>query len=186
MDAASAVDVKYTSLMETLSTAEKPLDPLVAELLRARKSRGMRQQEVADKAGISRRSLVTIEAGGDCTLSTLRGLCAALDVEIAAKAPAAAAKTERSFATAEAMSAYQEERDLAEALRVQAMLPFERSRWLAANWGALQEQALSFHRDLKPANVRAVRHFATMEEKNQYDEELETERALQLALSRGG
>lgn len=175
--------------MPRACTPENPIDPIVAELLRTRKARGLRQQEVADKAGISRRSLVSIEAGGDCTLSTLRGLCAALGIEIESKALAPAAQREplvRSFATAEEMSTYQEQRELAEALRVQAMLPFERSRWLASSWGALQNQALSIHRDLKPANVRTVRHFATIDAKNQYDEQRETERALHLALSRGG
>ncbi len=171
------------------STNQTQIDPIVAELLRTRKSRGLRQQEVADKAGISRRSLVSIEAGGDCTLSTLRSLFAALGLEINTTAPPALAPpapSVRSFATAEAMSAHQEQRELSEALRVQAMMPYERSMWLDSTWGALQSQAQGFHQDLKPASLRAVRHFATMDEKNRYDEERETEQALLLALSRGG
>ena len=167
---------------------DNSIDPIVAELLRTRKFRGLRQQEVADKAGISRRSLVSIEAGGDCTLSTLRALCAALGVDIKPKASAAAGDSQpaaRSFATAEAMSRYQEQRELAEALRVQAMLPFERSRWLASNWGMLQSQPLGFPGDTKPQNVGTARHFATIEAKNQYDEHRETEHAVHLALSRG-
>ncbi len=169
------------------STPGHQLDPIVAELVRTRKSKGLRQQETADKAGISRRALVSIEGGGDCTLSTLRGLCAALDIDIESKPPAVVPQDEpvaRSFATAEEMSTHQEQRELAEALRVQAMMPFERSKWLASRWGELQRQAASFHRDLPPSPVAAARHFATLDEKNQFDEERETERALQLALSR--
>jgi hypothetical protein len=90
----------------------------------------------------------------------------------------------RGFATAEEMSTHQEQRELAEALRVQAMMPFERSKWLASSWGELQRQAASFHRDLTPSTVPAARHFATLDEKNRFDEERETARALQLALSR--
>ena len=148
----------------------------------------MRQQEVADKAGISRRSLVSIEAGGDCTLSTLRGLCGALGIEIGTKVSAAAAPEPgvRSFATAHAMSTYQEQREVAEALRVQAMSPAKRSKWLTSSWGALQSQALSFHRDVRDAHAPRAMHFATIEAKNQHDEQRETERALQLALARGG
>ena len=65
--------------MSSEPVPDHPIDPIVAELLRTRKAKGLRQQEIADKAGISRRSLVSIEAGGDCTLSTLRKLCAALE-----------------------------------------------------------------------------------------------------------
>lgn len=165
------------------------MDPIVAALLRARKTRGLRQQEVADNAGISRRSLVSIEAGGDCTLSTLRGLCAALGVDIEPRSAAADsgnAPLASSFATAQEMSTHQEQRELAEALRVQAMLPFERSRWLASTWGALQRQSLGFQQDLAPADGGAARHFATPDAKNRFDEQRETERALHLALSRSG
>lgn len=157
--------------------------------MRTRRARGLCQQEVADKAGISRRSLVSIEAGGDCTLSTLRGLCAALGIDIEPRSPAAVVQSEpmaRSFTTAQEMSAHQERRELAEALRVQAMLPFERSRWLASTWGALQRQALGFRQDQGPADAGAARHFATLDAKNRFDEQRETERALHLALSRGG
>lgn len=171
----------------------KPVDPIVAELFRARKKKGLRQQEVADKAGISRRSLVSIEAGGDCTLSTLRGLCSALGVDIEPRSHAVAgpsaplpAPPARGFATAHEMSTHQEQRELAEALRVQAMLPFERSRWLASTWGALQRQSLGFPKDLAPVDGGAARHFATPDAKNRFDEQRETERAMRLALSRSG
>jgi DNA-binding XRE family transcriptional regulator len=67
--------------------ARQPLDPIVAEIVRARKARGLSQQTVADIAGISRRSLGAIEAGHDCSLSTVRALCAAVDVELQAQLP---------------------------------------------------------------------------------------------------
>ena len=175
--------------MPRTSSSSTPVDPIVAELLRARKVLGLRQQDVADKAGISRRSLGTIESGGDCTLSTLRRLAAALAVDIeprsTAALPAHTGPLARGFATAQEMSTHQEQRELAEALRVQAMMPFERSKWLASTWGALQRQALSFAGDLASPRPGAARHFATPDEKNRFDEQRETEHALQLALSRG-
>jgi hypothetical protein len=84
------------------------------------------------------------------------------------------------FASAEQMSVYQQERELEEALRVRAMTPAERSRWFKNTWGALQRQAPSL-----PALPPAVRHYATLEEKNRFEEEREIELAVQLALQRG-
>jgi len=173
--------------MAQTSTPVNPIDPIIAELLRIRKARGLRQQEVADMAGISRRSLVSIEAGGDCTLSTLRRLSAALGVDVEPRSPSVEAPSEPSalsFATAQEMSTHQEQRELAEALRVQTMQAYERSRWLESTWGALQRQAISFHQDLALANGGAARHFATLDAKNKFDEHREIEQALQLALSR--
>ncbi|MGE0331898.1 MAG: helix-turn-helix domain-containing protein [Ramlibacter sp.] len=172
------------------ATPVSPADPLVAVLLQTRKSKGLRQQDVADRAGVSRRSLVSIEGGGDFTVSTLRGLCAALGVDIElrpAAGPAGEANRAPSFTTAQDMAAHQAERELDQALRVQAMLPFERSRWLASTWGALQGQALALHQQLAPhAAEGTARHFPTPQAKNQFDEERETAQAVQLALSRGG
>jgi transcriptional regulator with XRE-family HTH domain len=173
--------------MPEITAADNPIDPIVAELLRARKTRGLRQQEVADKAGISRRSLVSIESGGDCTLSTLRGLCTALGIEIQATVSVAGRPSTgvRSFATAQAMSDHQEQREVAQALQVQAMSPARRSKWLASNWGALQSQALSFVSDVQDTGVPRVVHFATIKAKNQYDEQRDTAQAVRLALARG-
>lgn len=58
------------------------LDPLVAVIIRARKERGLTQVALAQAAGISRRALVMIERGGDCTLRTLRQLYGALDIHM--------------------------------------------------------------------------------------------------------
>lgn len=68
-------------------TARPPLDSLVQEIVDARKHLGYSQQNLADMAGISRRALAAIETGGDCTLSTLRALCGALEIEILAHRP---------------------------------------------------------------------------------------------------
>ena len=68
----------------TTSDSRSPLDPLVVQILEARKQQGYTQQNLADIAGISRRALAAIETGGDCTLSTLRSLCAALELDIQA------------------------------------------------------------------------------------------------------
>jgi hypothetical protein len=82
------------------------------------------------------------------------------------------------------MSAYQEERELAEALRVQAMSPQERSQWLRATWGPLQAQAASLYSYWKPAGEPRAMHFATLDAKNRFDEQREIEQAVRLAISR--
>jgi len=60
-----------------------PLDPLVAAIVKARKEQKLTQEQIAEAAGLSRRALVMIEAGGDCNLSTLRRLldAAGLDAQ---------------------------------------------------------------------------------------------------------
>lgn len=60
------------------------LDPLVAVVVRRRKQQGWSQTKLAETAGISRRALVMIEKGGDCTLSTLRRLHTCLDITLQA------------------------------------------------------------------------------------------------------
>ena len=75
------------SLQPASPRNQRERDPIVNELIRVRKERRISQQAVADMAGLSRRSLVAIESGGDFTLSTLRGLCAALDIELEARPP---------------------------------------------------------------------------------------------------
>ena len=143
-------------------------DPIIATLVRQRKEQGLRQQEVADNAGISRRALVSIEAGNDCTLSTLRSLCEALGVDLVASAA----------------SQDQADRELAEALSVRSMSPRELSDWLASGWGRLQDQANVLYRGVKRPSIGQPRYFANIEDKNRFDEERETEFALAVALSR--
>lgn len=62
------------------------LDPLVQDIVRARKLQKFTQQQLAEMAGLSRRTIVLIESGGDCTLSTLRRIATALGLEIRAYA----------------------------------------------------------------------------------------------------
>ncbi|MCS3507495.1 helix-turn-helix transcriptional regulator [Achromobacter sp. JUb104] len=57
-------------------------DPLIETLRQTRKKLGLTQQALADQAGISRRALVAIEGGGDCSLSTLRRLMRVLNLEL--------------------------------------------------------------------------------------------------------
>lgn len=89
-----------------------------------------------------------------------------------------------SFPTIEAMSAYQEERELTEALRVQAMSPQELGQWLRDNWDPLQVQAAGFFSYWKPPGEPSAMHFATLYEKNRFDEQRESEQAVRLAISR--
>jgi len=58
------------------------LDPLAAAVYRARKREGMTQAELAAAAGVSRRTVVMLENGGDCTLSTLRRFYDVLDINM--------------------------------------------------------------------------------------------------------
>lgn len=67
-------------ILNCMLTADR--DPLIETLLKARKEQGLTQQELADQAGISRRALVAIEGGGDCSLSTLRRLMRVLNLEL--------------------------------------------------------------------------------------------------------
>lgn len=62
------------------------LDPLVQDIVCARKLQKFTQQQLAEMAGLSRRTIVLIESGGDCTLSTLRRIATALGLEIRAHA----------------------------------------------------------------------------------------------------
>lgn len=56
--------------------------PIVQDIVRTRKAQKLTQQQVADLAGVSRRTIVLIESGGDCTLSTLHRICTALGLQI--------------------------------------------------------------------------------------------------------
>jgi transcriptional regulator with XRE-family HTH domain len=61
------------------------LDPIAEQMIRARRTQRLTQEEVATAAGISRRALIMIEAGGDCSLSTLRRIFTVLNMELVAK-----------------------------------------------------------------------------------------------------
>ena len=63
------------------------IDPLVQDFVRARKEQKLTQQQLATMAGVSRRTIVLIEAGGDCTLGTLRRIANALGLQMQAHTP---------------------------------------------------------------------------------------------------
>jgi transcriptional regulator with XRE-family HTH domain len=157
--------------------------PIAAALVSQRRAKGLTQQAVADMAHISRRSLSSIEGGKDCTVSTLVGLCDALDLTLTALPVQPTATDGRHFRTPQEMSDHQADREVAEALRVQRMQPLERSEWLRDSWGRLQEQANSLYSGL-PAGTGGARHFRTIEEKNIADRLAETEFALRVAARR--
>ncbi len=87
----------------------------------------------------------------------------------------------RCFETAQAMSDHQAERELQEALRVQGMTPAARWLWLQENWGRLQDGAALLGSDdqSKPDTARC---YATLEEKNRFDEDRELSQALQMPI----
>ncbi len=90
--------------------------------------------------------------------------------------------TAKCFETAQDMADYQAEREMQEALRVQLMTPAARFAWLQENWGRLQDSAPLFNFNVQrpPATARC---YATLEEKNQFDDERELRQALQIRLA---
>ncbi|HSO45103.1 MAG TPA: hypothetical protein VLQ47_06245 [Rhodoferax sp.] len=90
--------------------------------------------------------------------------------------------TAKSFETAQGMSDYQAEREVHEALRVQQMTPALRFAWLQENWGRLQNSASLFSANLQYSPA-AARCYASMEEKNRFDDERELRQALQIHLA---
>ncbi len=85
------------------------------------------------------------------------------------------------LATGPAQAATQEERELAEALRVQAMSAVERSAWVRDVWGRVQRNAAALQTHA-PTHEPTARSYATMEEKNRFDEERELAFALRHSL----
>ena len=86
-----------------------------------------------------------------------------------------------SFESAQALSDYQAERELQEALRVQAMTEQARWLWLQETWGRLQDSAAGLL-PVDPSIAGAARCYATLNEKNQFDEEREIRQALQMPI----
>jgi len=86
-----------------------------------------------------------------------------------------------SFESAVRLSDHQIERELREALRVQSMSADARWQWLQIEWGALQDCAtLLFQKHAPP---RYTSHsFATLADKNRFDEAVELERALRMSI----
>ena len=63
------------------------LEPLVLDIVVARKAQQFTQKQLAEMAGVARRTIVLLESGGDCTLSTLRRITIALGLEMHAYTP---------------------------------------------------------------------------------------------------
>ena len=85
------------------------------------------------------------------------------------------------FESAQALSDYQAERELQEALRVQGMTSAARWHWLEEEWGRLQDSAALLSINDQPA-PHAARSYATLAEKNRFDEDRELEQALQMPI----
>lgn len=67
----------------------------------------------------------------------------------------------------------QEDRELAEALRVQRMTQGQRGAWLTEVWGSMQRNATAFY-----PHQPTARSFATPEEKNKFDDARELDFAV--------
>ncbi len=76
--------MNITKILKSSSTIEHR-DPLIQDIVRARKSQRFTQGQLAEMSGVSRRTIVLIEAGGDCTLSTLHRVTAALGLRLTAQ-----------------------------------------------------------------------------------------------------
>ena len=85
------------------------------------------------------------------------------------------------FDSAQAMSDHQAERELQEALRVQGMTPAARWLWLQETWGRLQDSATLLSPNDQPV-PGAARCYATLDEKNRFDEARELSQALQMPI----
>ena len=89
----------------------------------------------------------------------------------------------QSFESAQAMSDHQAERELQEALRVQGMTPDARWLWLQETWGRLQGSAAFLSPNAQPL-PGAARCYASLDEKNRFDEDRELRQALQMPIHR--
>jgi len=58
---------------------------LSEQLVAGRKARGWTQAQLAERAGVSRRTLISIEAGHDCSMTSLLRLFHSLDMELIAR-----------------------------------------------------------------------------------------------------
>jgi hypothetical protein len=94
-----------------------------------------------------------------------------------------ASLTAQCFDSAQAMSDHQAERELQEALRVQGMTPEARWLWLQETWGRLQDSAALLSPNDQPV-PGAARCYATLDEKNRFDEDRELSLALNLPIHR--
>lgn len=73
------------------------------------------------------------------------------------------------FRAVDACVPSQEDLELVEALRVQAMPDQQRGMWLESVWGRVQRNAAHFRTNM-PDHPPGARQFSTLEEKNRFDE----------------
>jgi len=189
----------------TLSPSDSALlAGLGARLRAARLRRRLSSEALAAQAGISRMTLFRAEKGEAAValgtylriLKVLRlekqlALLAGEDelglrIEGGLPPRDAGSRKAQVFKTAAEMSEHQHDRELAEALKVQAMPASSHSRWLQSNWGRLQDEANRLYTQIgrSPVEGRAW-HFSTPEEKNRFDRARETAFALQVAAAQG-
>ena len=76
----------------------------------------------------------------------------------------------------------QEDRELLEALHVQAMSPAQRSAWLKAMWDRVQRNSEALQANA-PEHQPTARSYASMDEKNRFDEARELQFALRHSVS---
>jgi transcriptional regulator with XRE-family HTH domain len=195
--------IRYMTSRQPAFTASESalLTGLGARLRAARLRRRLSSEVLAQRAGISRMTLFRAEKGESAValgtylriLQVLRMedqlALVAKDDELGMRIQDAAAPRRgtgvqdmKGFRSAAEMSESQHDRELAEALKVQAMPASTFSRWLQSNWGRLQDEANKLYAQvgLPASGPRAV-HFRTPEEKNRFDRERETAFALQVA-----
>jgi hypothetical protein len=79
------------------------------------------------------------------------------------------------------MSDHQAERELQQALCVQSMTPAARWLWLQQTWGELQDSAAFLLPNDQPAHG-AARCYASLDEKNRFDDDREIRQALQMSI----
>ncbi len=79
------------------------------------------------------------------------------------------------------MDHIQEDTELAEALRVQAMTQSQRSAWLENVWGRVQRNAQAFMANA-PGHIATARSYASLDEKNRFDEARELAFAIQYSV----
>jgi transcriptional regulator with XRE-family HTH domain len=160
----------------------------------ARLQRKLSSQHVADRARVSRMTLFRAEKGEPAValgtyLRILEVLELAGDLALVAKAGkrrvVAAVPAAKSFKTADEMSAYQQDRELAEALKVLSMSPRSFSLWLESSWGRLQDEANQLYIGVERSQKGFARHFKTPDEKNGFDRRREIDFAVKVSSKQG-
>lgn len=138
--------------------------------------------EFAALQRVSARRIRALASGGRVAGARKRGrdwlIPAQAKIAAGTRGPASNASAQpsgvRAFKSVAELDRFQRDREVAMAVRVQAMKPRNRFKWLSASWGTLQRQPLA-----QPARRKvSARHFESIAEKNRHDEALEIAAAL--------